>query len=552
LNIRTVVLAVVTCCGAARLEAQPVTLVNAFPNLNFTHPVLLTHAGDGSNRVFVMQQNGLIRVFPNDSAAVPGAASTFLNITARLSSTTGEEGLLGLAFHPDYAANGYFYVNYTAPSPLRTVVSRFSVTPGNPDRADSLSEVVLLTVNQPFSNHNGGMLLFGNDGYLYISLGDGGSGGDPNNNAQNINSLLGKILRIDVDTTTAVPYGIPPDNPFVGVAGADEIYAWGLRNPWRCSKDPATGQIWVGDVGQGTWEEIDLLERGRNYGWRCYEGNDPYNTSGCGPAAQYTFPVKQYSSASPNPECSVTGGYVYRGYRRPELQGAYIYGDYCSGKIWKFRYQGGPITEDSLVTDAPFSLSAFGTDALGELYMCNYSGGTIHRFAGPPPTLSTTQYPFVAGWNLVSLPLVVGDPHVAPVFPGAISAAYGFDPDAGYAIQDTMQFGRGYWIKFDSAATVSIAGVARSRDTVNVLPGWNLVGAVSTVVDTGSVVQIPPGILQSAFFGYAGGYPPADSLHPARGYWVRAGSPGRIVLGPGTGPHAVSSQEPLLKAVPGR
>lgn len=705
----------------SRVPAQPVTLVNAFPNLSFTRPVLVTHAGDGSGRVFVVQQNGLIRVFPNDSAVTSGSASTFLNITNRLSSTTGEEGLLGLAFHPDYETNGYFYINYTAPSPLRTVVSRFSVTPGNPNRADSLSEVVLLTINQPYSNHNGGMILFGTDGYLYIGTGDGGSGGDPDNNAQNINSLLGKILRIDVDTTTAVPYGIPADNPFVGIPGADEIFAWGMRNPWRFSQDPMTGQIWAGDVGQGTWEEVDLIEVGRNYGWRCYEGNDPYNTTGCGPLGQYTFPVKQYSSASPNPECSVVGGYVYRGYRRPELAGAYIYGDYCSGKIWKFRYQGIPVTYDSLVVDAPFSLTSFGTDELGELYMCNYSSGTIHRFAGAPATLTTAlvspangqqnvpipaalfwrtasgasaywleladnagfagpivndstltdtsasatglssgtryfwrvrvrnavgwgsgspvwtfttlpappavpslvsppdfvtslampfafvwraavgaasyrvhiagdslfglgiqeipsvadtsveiaegtfpgatqffwrvraenaggvsgwssvwrfttldvitgQYSVPAGWSLISLPLAVGDRRVSSLFPEALSAAYAFVPPTGYLPRDTMKYGEGYWIKFDTTGGVSISGGRRDLDTVDVLPGWNMIGSLTTAVDTGSVLEIPTGLLQSAFFDYTGAYVPADSLRPLRGYWVRAGNGGQIVL----------------------
>jgi glucose/arabinose dehydrogenase len=605
--------------------AQPVTLVNAFPNLTFTHPVLVTHAGDGTNRVFVVQQNGVIRVFANDSAVTSGAASTFLNITARLSSTGGEEGLLGLAFHPDYASNGYFYVNYTAPSPLRTVVSRFSVMPGNPNKADSLSETVLLTVNQPFSNHNGGMLLFGNDGYLYISLGDGGSGGDPNNNAQNVNSLLGKILRIDVDTTTTVPYGIPPDNPFVGVPGADEIYALGLRNPWRCSIDRVTGRIWIGDVGQGTWEEVDTLAPGRNYGWRCYEGNDPYNTAGCSAAPSYVFPVKQYSSASPNPECSVTGGYIYRGSRRPDLTGAYIYGDYCSGKVWKLRIEGGAVTEDSLLVDAPFSLSAFGIDETGELYLCDYTGGTVRRFAGPPPVPAApvplqpadgvedvllpvamvwagvpgatsyrlqvaTDSAFVSpavddslltgtsdtldglaegsawfwrvrasgaagegpwsltrrfttadivaldvaighGWNLISLPATVAEPHPAAVFPGASSPLYGFSTVSGYGILDTLAYGSGYWLKFDSSRTIVVSGGNRPTDTIAVEAGWNLVGSVSAPLDTASVVQIPPGNLQSVFFEYDGTYAPADTLRPAHGYWVRAGASGQLILG---------------------
>jgi hypothetical protein len=378
------------------LEAQPVQLVNAFPGLTFTRPLFLTHAGDGTDRVFVVQQDGIIKVFPNDSTVT--SPTTFLNIRNKLSNTTGEEGLLGLAFHPDYENNGYFYVNYTAPGPLRTVVARYSVRPEDPNRADSLSELVIITVNQPFSNHNGGMILFGSDDYLYIGMGDGGSGGDPQGNGQNLQTLLGKILRIDIDTTVgARNYGIPPDNPFAGnpSAGREEIYAWGFRNPWRFSLDEPTNFVYVGDVGQNAWEEVDILMNGLNYGWRCYEGNAPYNTSGCGSITQYTFPIKVYSHAGGN--CSVTGGYVYHGYRKPALEGAYIYGDYCSGQIWMLRYEGGQLTADSLLVDATFPVSSFGVDREGELYLCNYNGN-IQRFAGPsrnnPPT----------AFNLISPP----------------------------------------------------------------------------------------------------------------------------------------------------
>ena len=373
---------------------QPVQLTNAFPALTFTRPIFLTHAEDGTDRVFVVQQDGLIKVFPNDSTVTTPAV--FLNITNRLSSTTGEEGLLGLAFHPDYENNGYFYVNYTAPSPLRTVIARYSVMPGDPNKADSLSELIVLTINQPYSNHNGGMVMFGTDGYLYIGMGDGGSGGDPQNNGQNLQSLLGKMLRIDIDTTAGVQnYGIPPTNPFYEnpTAGREEIFAWGYRNPWRFSLDTTSGMIYVGDVGQGAWEEIDILDVGLNYGWRCYEGNAPYNTSGCGPITDYTFPIKVYSHSNSN--CSITGGYVYGGYRRPELTGAYIYGDYCTGWIWLLRYENGNTTADSLLVDAPFPISSFGVDADGELYICNYNGN-IQRFVGNPPNDPPGQFGLIS------------------------------------------------------------------------------------------------------------------------------------------------------------
>ncbi len=359
-----------------------VQLTNAFPALSFTQPIFLTHAGDGSNRIFVVQQDGLIKVFPNDSAVT--SATTFLNIRNKLSSTGGEEGLLGLAFHPDYENNGYFYVNYTAPSPLRTVIARYSVMLGNPNKADSLSEFPILAVNQPFSNHNGGMVLFGVDGYLYVGMGDGGSADDPQDHGQTLQSLLGKVLRIDVDTTVGQQnYGIPEDNPFAGnpAAGQEEIYAWGFRNPWRFSEDAATGLLLLADVGQNIWEEVDDVRNGLNYGWRCYEGNVPHNTNGCGPIGNYTFPIKVYSHSGGN--CSATGGYIYRGYRKPEFTGAYIYGDYCSGRIWLLRYENGQVLEDELLINSPFTISSFGVDQDGELYVCNY-GGNIQRFVGPP------------------------------------------------------------------------------------------------------------------------------------------------------------------------
>ncbi|MDH3267915.1 MAG: PQQ-dependent sugar dehydrogenase [Ignavibacteria bacterium] len=365
------------CISAGSLNAQ-FTLQNAFPNLTFSSPVFLTHAGDGTDRIFVVEQAGRIKVFPNSSNAL--LAKEFLNITDRVSSG-GEKGLLGLAFHPDYETNGYFYVNYT--NATSTVISRFQVT-SNPDSADKNSEFQLLTFTQPFPNHNGGWIGFGpNDGYLYIATGDGGSGGDPQNNGQSINTLLGKILRIDVDGGT--PYAIPATNPFYDSTGnvRKEIYAWGMRNPWRCSFDPVTGWLWAGDVGQNAWEEIDVVENGKNYGWRCYEGTHTYNTSGCN-YPEYINPIWEYGHS---PECSITGGYVYRGPTVPELEGKYIYGDYCSSKIWSLEYDGITPPVNQYLLNATGSLTSFGVDQQNELYLTSFNGN-VYRFA---PTVTSVE-----------------------------------------------------------------------------------------------------------------------------------------------------------------
>jgi len=350
------------------------TMQQAFPNLSFSSPVDLQYAPDGTDRIFVIEQSGVIKVFENNGNTA--TAKTFLNITDRVTSG-GETGLLGLAFHPDYSSNGYFYVDYTTPNPLRTHVSRFQVT-SNPDSADKNSELVLLEVAQPFGNHNGGRVIFGPDGYLYIGLGDGGSGGDPNDYAQNRSVLLGKILRLDVDNPSGgLNYGIPPDNPFAGNTQGwrEEIYSFGMRNPWRFSFDPSTGRLWCGDVGQNSWEEIDTITSGGNYGWRCYEGNHPYNLSGCN-ATDYLFPIWEYDHSNSN--CSITGGYVYRGMRRPELKGTYIYGDYCSRNIWSLDYSGVNISNNQISTAAA-SILSFGVDMNNELYvLC--SNGKIYEY----------------------------------------------------------------------------------------------------------------------------------------------------------------------------
>ncbi len=352
-------------------------LQQAFPNLpNFSSPVDLQNAGDCTNRLFVIEQVGRIKVFEN--RADVSAVKTFLDITDRVTSGS-EMGLLGLAFHPDYENNGYFYVNYTVSNPRFTRISRFQVSATNPDSADKNTELILLTQSQPYANHNGGQASFGPDGYLYIALGDGGSGGDPENHAQTLTDLLGKISRIDVDNPQQpLNYGIPDDNPFVDSAGSirKEIYAWGLRNPWRFSFDPVTGWLWCGDVGQNAWEEIDIIQNGKNYGWRCYEGNHPYNTGGCN-APEYIYPVWEYPHS---PECSVTGGFVYRGPNQPGLVGKYIYADYCSDKIWALTYDGVNPPTNQLLATATGSPTSFGVDQVNELYICTFGQGRIYKF----------------------------------------------------------------------------------------------------------------------------------------------------------------------------
>ncbi|HMN24819.1 MAG TPA: PQQ-dependent sugar dehydrogenase [Ignavibacteriaceae bacterium] len=347
----------------------------AFPNLSFSNALDLQNAGDGSNRLFAVERDGRIKVFQNQTNV--NTTKLFLDITDRVTAG-GETGLLGLAFHPNFENNGYFYVNYTAPNPLHTVISRFQVSASNPDSADKNSELILLTYNQPYSNHNGGCVAFGNDGYLYISAGDGGSGGDPQGNAQNITKLLGKIIRIDVNNPQPpLNYGIPSDNPFVDSTNVNvrkEIFAWGMRNAWRFSFDPNTGWLWAGDVGQDSYEEVDIIQNGKNYGWRCYEGNHPYNLSGCN--GVYEPPIWEYSHSL---GYSITGGYVYRGQNVPELYGKYIYGDYGTAKVWSIEYDGVNPAVNTLITTAAGSITSFGVDENKELYLVSFNG-KIYRF----------------------------------------------------------------------------------------------------------------------------------------------------------------------------
>ena len=346
----------------------------AFPALSLSRMVAMAFPDDDTNRLFVALQPGKIMVFENDSDIA--SASEFLDITKRVNDRGNEEGLLGLAFDPDYSDNGYFYVYYSASNPRRSVIARFEVS-ADPDVADLDSERIILEVPQPFSNHNGGQLAFGPDGLLYISLGDGGSGGDPRGNGQNLRTLLGSILRIDVGSLDEIgSYLIPGDNPFVGRGGGvrEEIYAYGLRNPWRFTFDRDTGDMWAGDVGQNSFEEVDLIKPGRNYGWNVLEGFHCFRRSDCDQRG-IEPPIAEYGRDG---GCSVTGGYVYRGSRLPSLIGAYVYADFCSGRIWALRYDGSQVTEHIQLIDTSLGISSFGEDRSGELFVLSFDGG-IYR-----------------------------------------------------------------------------------------------------------------------------------------------------------------------------
>jgi glucose/arabinose dehydrogenase len=335
----------------------------------FNRPVNIKHAGD--DRLFVMEQDGIIKILNADGTT---ESTNFLNIDSIVGSSGNEQGLLGLAFHPDYATNGYFFVYYTDNSG-DTVVSRFSRIGTNPEIADPNSELEIISFSQPFSNHNGGELQFGPDGYLYISSGDGGSGGDPQNNSQNLGSYLGKLLRIDVNNSTAAnPYAIPADNPFIGNSTAlDEIWAYGIRNAWKFSFDSMTDDLWIADVGQNAREEINQVAStaaGLNYGWRCYEGNSTFNTNGCPSSSTLTFPVAQYSHSGGR--CSITGGYVYRGSAYPNLQGLYFFADVCTQEMGYLENVGG--TWNSTFETFSGNWVAFGEDIDGELYASTLNG----------------------------------------------------------------------------------------------------------------------------------------------------------------------------------
>ena len=344
-------------------------------------PVCISNAGD--SRLFVIDQHGLIMIVDSTGNVNP---QPFLDITSKV-TYGGESGLLGIAFHPQYKTNGYFYVNYTGVGDS-THISRFSVNAFDPNKADSSGEQKLMTIYQPFVNHNGGDLCFGPDGYLYIGLGDGGSAGDPGNRSQNMMEFLGKILRIDVNS--GIPYSVPQTNPFYNSTTArKEIWALGLRNPWRFSFDRLTGDLWIGDVGQNAIEEIDYQpstsKGGENYGWRCYEGNTLYDTTGCNSISNYTFPVTTYPHG---PECAVTGGYVDRSSVSSSFYGYYFFADYCSDKIWTLHNVAGNWVVQDFGLFPGNNFSSFGEDAFGRLYVAGITSGKLYRISSNPTSVS--------------------------------------------------------------------------------------------------------------------------------------------------------------------
>jgi Glucose / Sorbosone dehydrogenase len=369
------VLVILFVCSSCSENNAQTNIINVFSKLSFSSPIDIQHAGDNSNRLFIVSQEGIIQVFENNIDV--SSSKVFLDIRDQVLNG-GEQGLLGLAFHPDYESNGFFYVNYTTNSPRRTVISRFSVSTSDPELADPTTELILLEVEQPYSNHNGGQIAFGPDGFLYISFGDGGSGGDPENRAQNLSTLLGKMLRIDINKNeNGKNYSIPTDNPFIGNSEnwAEEIYAYGLRNAWRFSFDNA-GRLWAADVGQNSWEEISIIENGGNYGWRIMEGFHCFNPSNSCDQDGLISPIWEYGHTSSG-GYSITGGYIYEGIHAPDLVNKYVYADFVTGNIWAY----DPTNQSNeLIINVDSQISTFGVDEYNDLYFADHSSGLIYKF----------------------------------------------------------------------------------------------------------------------------------------------------------------------------
>jgi len=536
---RTILLVVVSRSFLLHASAQAY-ITDPFPNLSFNSPVGLYHPNDTTNRICVVEQGGVIRIFPNDSTV--STTRTFLDISDSIISG-GEMGLLGLAFHPNYASNGYFYVDYTRDNPLRTVISRFRVSATNPDSADRSSEVALLEQLQPFTNHKGGQLAFGPDGDLYIAFGDGGSGGDPYGNGQNRDTLLGKIVRINVDSTSGPRnYVIPVDNPFYGdTTKRQEIFSYGMRNPWRFSFDNQT--LWCGDVGQDLWEEIDTILNGRDYGWNIMEATHCYNpSSGCNEAG-LTLPIWEYGHDAGR--CAIVGGFVYRGSAIPSLVGKYIYGDYCTGEIWMLTPVPSSTPLDSLLFSSGTNISAFGEDRNKELYFCDLGSGKVFKFwstlPGPfsllaPPDFATDQPDIMTlAWT---------------TSPGASTYHLQIATDSGFTslvlndstIHDTSdQVGplpdstTLYWRvrAFNGVRSTSFTSFRRFTTSListplRVLKSWNLLSLPVVPADARKSVIFPTALSNAFLYNPGTGYEIRDTLLTGRGYWVKFGDTGTV------------------------
>lgn len=394
--------------------SQNYYLEDRWPNLRFRLPVGMFPAPDSSKRIFVLEQQGRIKVFKDSGNVGSNDTSTFLDLSGAVPAgivVGNEYGLLGLAFHPQYRQNGFVFVNYTRKNPLTTIVSRFKVRPDDPNKLDPASEKILIQIPQPYTNHNGGSLLFGDDGYLYIATGDGGSGGDPGNRAQNKGVLLGKLLRIDVNVPTEDSlYLIPPDNPYAvnNQSYKREIYAHGLRNPWKVTKDPESSTIWIGEVGQGAWEEVDTARLGANYGWKVMEGNHAYSACNNCDTSNYEPPIYEYGHSR---GISITGGYVYRGEELYKQKGTYFFGDYVTRRIWGLRKNDqGTFVLDSLLTGT-MGISSFGLDNEKELYAIGFgaTNGRLQRIrCGPPTPTVTSSAPGVCLGDTLVLSAPVG------------------------------------------------------------------------------------------------------------------------------------------------
>lgn len=419
-----------------------------------TSPTDITHAGD--ERIFVAEQYGRLRVIDESGTLL---STPFLNLSGQVNTNGSEMGVLGLTFHPNYASNGYFYVNYTVDNPRRTRISRFTVSDGDPNVADLGSELVILEFSQPDTNHNGGAIHFGPDGYLYIATGDGGGQGDPSSYGQNNSVLLSKLLRIDVDGSTGstpecnsaagTNYRIPANNPFADGAGGncDEIWATGLRNPWRFSFDRSIGDLWIADVGQNSWEEIDFEAAGsaggKNYGWSCYEANDPYNTTGCAPASDYDFPIHTYPIGGGG-HCAITGGYVYRGSSFPAFNGHYFFTDFCTATFWTLSDEPSNPTLTTLSLEAGSSIftpSTFGQDHNGELYVASKNGGQLYRIEDPNANANASISASVTFQGHPEPPnaSLSDELNVSLTIPGDASPAYTFTPTTDNNGQFTVE-----------------------------------------------------------------------------------------------------------------